>query len=306
MKPIRYLLEYGIFLAVRFLVKPLSADTVYSFGKGLGLLLYRISGKRRTIARINLDIAFGNEKSPFEKNRVFKKCLIQQCVSLIQFLWVSHDPDHRTKQLIEGEPEGLDVVQECVERGKGVLFLTAHYGNWEIMGIYHGLRGIGNLVSIARKLDNPWLEKFVLQLRTISGNRILYRDENPIKLVRALKNNECLAVMMDQNAGDWGTFVNFFSKPASTARALPLLSYKHGTPILPMFCFPTGNGKYRIVYGPELKLKKTGNKEDDVVAWTQSCLQHLEWVIRQQPEPWMWIHRRWKSRPEGEPRGSVY
>ncbi len=288
------------------LVKPLSANTVYGLGKNLGRLLYRISGKRRKIARINLDIAFGDKKSKSEKERLYKRCLIQHSVSLLQFLWVSHDPERRTRQLIEGEPEGLDVVQECIGRGKGVLFLTAHYGNWEIMGIHHGFRGIGNLVSIARKLDNQHLERFVLKLRTVSGNRILYRDENPIKLVRALKNNECLAVMMDQNAGDWGTFVDFFGKPASTARALPLLSYKHGTPILPMFCFPLDNGKYRIVYGPELRLKKTGNKEEDILAWTASCLQHLEWVIRQQPEPWMWVHRRWKSRPEGEIRDSVY
>ncbi len=306
MKPIRYILEYGLFLLAHQVVRPLSATTVYRLGKNLGLLLYRLSGKRQRVARINLDIAFGDEKSHAEKTQILKQCAIQHSVSLLQFLWVAHNPEKRAKELIEGEPEGLDVVQECLGRGKGILFLTAHYGNWEVMGVNHGLENVGKLVSIARMLDNPYLERFVLRVRTCTGNRILYRDENPIKLVRALKNNECLAVMMDQNAGDWGTFVDFFGKHASTARALPLLSYKHGTPILPMFCFPVGDGKYRIVYGPELRLKKSGNKDDDVVAWTAACLKHLEWVIKQQPEPWLWFHRRWKSRPEGEARNSVY
>lgn len=306
MKPFRYLLEYILFSITRIAVSPLSEGAVFGLGRMLGRALYRVSPKRRGIALLNLDLAFGSEKTHPEKTRIVKECMIQQCVSLMQCLWISSNPEARSAQLIEGEPEGLDVVTECLGRGRGILFLTAHYGNWEVMGVNHGYRCPGNLVSIARKLDNPHLERFVLGLRTVSGNRILYRDENPIKLVRALKNNECLAVLMDQNAGDWGTFVDFFGKAASTARALPLLSYKHGTPILPMFCFPTGSGKYRIVYGPELKLKKSGNKDDDVVAWTQACVKHIEWVLYQQPEPWMWIHRRWKSRPEGEPRGSVY
>ena len=233
MKPLRYILEYILFTLARMAVRFLSAATVYSLGRTLGQALYRVSAKRRGIARLNLDHAFGNEKTPAEKTRIVKESMIQQCVSLFQFLWVSSNPETRASQLIEGEPEGLDVVAECLGRGRGILFLTAHYGNWEIMGVNHGYHCPGNLVSIARRLDNPHLERFVLRLRTVSGNRILYRDESPIKLVRALKNNECLAVMMDQNAGDWGTFVDFFGKAASTARALPLLSYNHGTPILP-------------------------------------------------------------------------
>lgn len=306
MKPIRHILEYGFFLLALMLVRPLSADTVYRLGRRLGALFFHLALKRRRIARLNLDLAYGGDQTPAEKNRIVRESFIQQTVSLLQFLWISRQPRERTQELIEGEPEGLDVLQECLGRGHGVLFLTAHYANWEVMGVFHGYRGVGQLVSIARRLDNPYLEQFVMRLRTISGNRILYRDQNPIKLVRALKHNECLAVMMDQNAGDWGTFVEFFGKAASTPRALPLLSYNHGTPILPMFCFPAGRGRYRIVYGPELRLKKSGNKEADVTAWTQACARHLEWVIRQQPEPWMWIHRRWKSRPPGEPRGAVY
>ena len=306
MKSLRHILEYGLFLLALLLVRPLSAETVYRTGRLLGFGMYHLSPRRRRIARRNLDMAFGPEKSSREKKRIARESFVQQAVSLLQLLWISRQPRERCRELIDGDPEGQDVLRECLGRGRGVLFLTAHYGNWEVMGVFHGYQGLGPLVSIARRLDNPHLERFLIRLRTLSGNRILYRDQNPIKMVRALRNGECLAVMMDQNAGDWGTFVEFFGTPASTARALPLLSYNHGTPILPMFCFPTGQGHYRIVYGPELRLKKTGDKSRDVHDWTQACVKHLEWVIRQQPEPWMWFHRRWKSRPPGEPRGAVY
>ncbi len=284
----------------------LSKRGVYPFGRGLGSLLYCVMGKRRKIARLNLDIAFGDSKTDAEKERIIKESVIQQIVTLVQFLWLHPDPQKRANALQEGEVEGLDVLRECRRRGQGVLFLCAHYGNWEILGIGHGGRDLGKLVSIARRLENPYLESYVSRMRTFSGNQILHRDDNPIKMVRVLRNNDSLAIVMDQNAGDWGTFVDFFGKPASTTKAPALLSYQHGSPILPVFSFPTGKGTYRIVIGPELRLKKCGSKEQTLVKWTSACAQHLEWVIRQHPEPWMWIHRRWKSRPEGEPRGSVY
>ncbi|MFQ5481264.1 MAG: lysophospholipid acyltransferase family protein [Nitrospinaceae bacterium] len=306
LKPLRHILEYGLFLIGRAAVTPLTSIAVYRLGRGLGRLLYHASLRRRRVGRTNLDLAFQEGASASEKNRILRESFMQMGVSILQFLWVSHSPRQRVAALIAAEPEGLDLVRECLSRGKGILFLTAHFGNWEVMGLHHGYLGVGHLYSIARRLDNPYLERFVFRLRTLSGNGIFYRDENPIRMIRALKGNGCVAVMMDQNAGDWGTFVNFFGQKASTSRSLPLLSYKRGTPILPMFCYPVGEGRYRITYGPELKLEKTGDKNRDVEAWTQTCVRQLEMILQKNPEPWMWVHRRWKSRPGEEPRGWVY
>ena len=256
---IRHRLEYLIVLFFIFSLKNLSAKTIFRIGSILGKISYSVATKRRQIALINLNIAFGNKKTTNEKNEIIKKSFTQTALTTLQSLWVLSHPD-RVNQLIEVNPIGLDLVKKCLLRQKGIFFLTAHYGNWEIMGINHGYQGICKLNSIVRRLDNPYLNEVALKLRTISGNGIFCRDDSLLQIVRALKNNEAVAIMMDQNTAKGGLFVDFFGKKASTARALARLSYRTGTPIIPLFCYPTRNGTYHIEYGPELILKKTGDK----------------------------------------------
>ena len=302
---IRHLLEYAIVLLSISCLKPLSAKSVFRIGRLLGFFSYMLATKRRQIARTNLDIAFGNTKSDKEKKQIIKISFIQFVVSTLQFLWIIKYPN-RVHQLIEDEPKGLDILEKCIERRKGIFFLTAHYGNWEIMGIYHGYRGSCKLHSIIRRLDNPYLNKMVMELRTISGNGIFYRNESPVRILRAIKDNEAVAVMMDQNTAKGGIFVDFFGKKAATPRSLALLSYRTGAAILPLFSFPTGKGTYRIKYGPELTLKKSDNKTLDVIEWTQTCEKFIEKTIQNTPDPWMWIHRRWKTQPQEEQEKKVY
>ncbi len=299
-KKIRYFFEYLLFLILCKPIQWLSARSVFELGKKAGTLFYHLAKKRRHIARINLDIAFGDSKTLVEKNRIIKQSFLQMAISTFQCIWVMKYPERRVHQLIDTEPKGLDEIKSCVSEGKGIFFLTAHYGNWEIMGLYHGYLNVCQLNSIARKLDNPFLEKLIMNLRTISGNGIFHKNESPRKMVRAVKNNCSVAIMMDQNGGDGGMFVNFFGKMASTPRALATLSYKTEAPIIPMFCYPKEEGKYKVQYGPRLNLEKTGNKEEDIYRWTQECELYIEKIIKGQPEPWMWFHRRWKSRPKKE------
>ena len=140
-----------------------------------------------------------------------------------------------------------------------------------------------------------------MKLRTISGNGVFCRNESPLRIVRAIKNNEAVAVMMDQNTAKGGIFVDFFGKKAATPRSVALLSHRTGAAILPLFSYPTGKGTYRIEYGPELSLEKSDYKERDVFEWTQACEKFIEKKIHDIPSPWMWAHRRWKTQPPEEP-----
>ena len=302
---IRHLLEYAIVLLLIYALKTLSAKNVFKLGRILGVLSYRLATKRKRIARINLDLAFGDSKSDQVKKQIIRNSFTQTSVSTLQTLWVIKCPE-RVHQLIEGEPAGLDILKQCLERRKGIFLLTAHYGNWEIMGIDHGYRGICKLNSIIRRLDNPYLDKLVMQFRTVSGNGIFCRDESPLRIVRAIKKNETVAVMMDQNTAKGGIFVDFFGTKAATARSVALLSHRTGAAILPLFSYPTDKGTYRIEYGPELTLKKSEDKERDVIEWTQACETFIENIIRITPEPWMWAHRRWKTRPPEEQGKKIY
>jgi KDO2-lipid IV(A) lauroyltransferase len=300
LKTIRHFLEYILVRILILWVTPLSQKQGVAFGKCLGALVFRFSGKRKKAAFTNMDIMFSDSYSSDQKKRIVKRSFEALAVSAIQSVWVTTKTVERVNALIEGEPKGLDILRKCLEKKKGIFFLTAHYGNWEIMGLHHGLLGICPLSSIVRKLDNPYLDTFVTQLRTTTGNQIFYRDDSLLKIVRELKNNSSVAVMMDQNTARGGLFVDFFGLKASTPRAVAQLSYRMGTPVLPLFCYPTEKGTYKIEYGPELTLVKSENKDHDILSWTQKMQTYIESVIQKNPTPWMCGHRRWKTRPPEE------
>ena len=274
-------------------------------GRSLGSIVYHFSGKRKRSAQINLNIIFSGSKSQSEKNRIIKKSFQNLAVSALQCFWATRDTENRVRSLIEGEPAGLNILRQSLKKNKGIFFLTAHYGNWEIMGLFHGYLGICPLASIVRKLDNPYLDRATKHFRTLSGNKILYRDESPLKIVREIKSNRSVAVMMDQNVAKGGVFVDFFGVQAATPRSLALLSHRKGTPILPLFCYPTERGTYHIEYGPEINFEKSTNKKEDISKWTHKCELFIEDVIRKNPSPWMCGHRRWKTRPS-EDKTKIY
>ncbi len=305
-KRIRFRLEYLAFLLLSPWVQLMSAKTIYHIGRFVGKFGHQFLSKRRRIAKTNLDIAFGDSKSNWEKEKIIERSFTMLVTSGLQCLWCLPNPEKRVHELIPSPPEGLDDLKSCLEKNKGVFFLTAHYGNWEIMGVYHGFMKNAQLNSIARKLDNPYLEKVALNLRTVSGNGIFYRDESPRNVIRVLKENQCVAIMMDQNTVHGGIFVDFFGKPAATTRSIATLSYLTGAPIVPLFSYPCADGTYKIKYGPELKLEKTGDKKQDIHNWTVACEKYIESEIQRYPEPWMWGHRRWKTRPESENGRGVY
>ena len=306
LKSARHFLEYIFFRLLLLLVQPIPLQMVVRIGNGLGNLVFLFSEKRKRSAKINLDIIFADSKSPDEKNKIIKKSFQNLAVSALQCLWATRDTENRVRRLIEGEPGGLEILRQCLKKNKGIFFLTAHYGNWEIMGLFHGYLGICPLSSIVRKLDNPYLDKASKNFRTLSGNRIFYRDESPLKIVRELKNNGSVAVMMDQNTAKGGVFVDFFGQKAASPRSLALLSYRSGTPILPLFCYPTEKGTYRIEYGPEIRFEKSNNKQNDILKWTHQCQLFIENVIRENPAPWMCGPRRWKTRPPEEKEIRIY
>ena len=287
-------------------MRPLSQKQVVRLGKGIGTMVFRFSGKRKKTALTNLNIIFSDSQTTSQKMKRIKDSFKLLAVSAMQSIWVTINTEERVRQLIPKEPEGLDLLKKCLEKKKGVLFLTAHYGNWEVMGLYHGLLGICPLSSIVRKLDNPYLDNFATKMRTATGNQIFYRDDSLLKIVRELKNNHSVAVMMDQNTARGSIFVNFFGLKASTPRALARLSYRLGTPVIPLFSYPTSTGTYSIKYGPELIFEKSGNKDQDILNWTQEMETFIETVIRNNPTPWMCGHRRWKTRPPQEENVHVY
>ncbi len=300
LKPLRYRFEYTIFLILSSLIPILPRRWIIFIGKILGILGYHILGQRSKIALINLDIAFKDNKSLIEKERIIKNSFKNFTVGLLDLLWLNGRKERNIKDIIEADPAGIKLLKKAFDKGRGVLLLGSHYGNWEILGIYQGYLKLPPVNLITRRLDNPYLDKCVNYHRCISGNKIIYKHNATRGILRALRRNEGVAILVDQNTAKGGIFVNFFGLPAATTRAVATFALATKAPIIPTTCYPIEGGKYKVVYGPEIVFKETDNNKIDIHNLTQICSDFIEDYIRESPDYWLWGHRRFKTRPPGE------
>lgn len=203
------------------------------------------------------------------------------------------------------EYEGLDNYLDGLRRGRGVLFLTAHVGAWELSSFAHGLYGYP-MKFLTRPLDNPLVESLITGRRTLSGNHVIDRNGAAREVLKALRNNETIGILIDQNTiRSEGVFADFFGIPAATTPALATFAVRTGAAVVPGFIrWDNDRQRHILAFEPPVELKQTGNPQDDIVANTVLFNEILERFVRRFPDQWLWIHKRWKTRPEGEP--SVY
>ncbi len=192
--------------------------------------------------------------------------------------------------------EGFEHYQAAKERGRGVLFATAHLGNWELSAFAHAIL-TEPMNIVVRPLDDPGIDELVERYRRSSGNRIIPKREAARGIIRALHNNEAVGILIDQNTTpDEGVFINFFGQKACAGAAFAKIAARTGATVIPGFAlWSAAEKKYVLRFYPPVPV--TG----DVQADTQRLHSVLEAVIREYPDQWLWIHRRWKTRPPGEP-----
>lgn len=300
LRTIRYLFEYLIFLFFSFWIPWLTRPQVFQLSRLIGKTAYYFLPGRRDIAKINLGIAFP-DLSEKQKKAIVVNSFGNVALGILYMIWLKKISRETVDSIVEVDNESLDYLKKAFEKGKGVLLLVGHFGNWELLGLSYGLNDLPPMNGIARKLDNPFLEKRLLKFRTATGNRVIYKANATREVIRSLKRNECSPILIDQNMGKNPIFVDFFGEKAATTRTLASLALSSGAPIIPGTSFPLKNGRFHSVYGQEITIKKTGDKKKDVHLLTQKCTDFLEERIRECPEGWMWGHRRWKKRPPGEP-----
>jgi Kdo2-lipid IVA lauroyltransferase/acyltransferase len=197
--------------------------------------------------------------------------------------------------------DGFGNFEQALQRGKGVLFLTAHLGGWELSAFAHSLYG-HPLHVLMRSLDNPYMDQLTREYRTLHGNRMLDKDENVRGLLAAMRGGETAGVLMDTNmTPPQGVFVKFFGIDACTASGVARIAMRTDATVVPGFTvWDSQLGKYRLLFDPALTLIRTGDEEADIVSNTQLFTSVIEGKIRQYPDHWLWVHRRWKTRPPGE------
>jgi len=191
--------------------------------------------------------------------------------------------------------EGLQYFQQAKKQGRGILFATAHLGNWELSAFAHGML-TEPMNIVVRPLDNPRIDALVEKRRQLSGNRIISKREAARAILRVLQKNEAVGVLIDQNTSEAeGVFVDFFGTAACANSGFVKLAARSGAAVIPGFALWDGRERrYVLRFYPPVPLS------GDVLKDTQRLHAVLEAVIRQYPDQWLWIHRRWKTRPEGE------
>jgi len=269
-----------------------------AFAIGIAQAFYLLHGRLRRVGMRNLSLAFP-EKTEAERARILRgefTSLGRQLAEVCQF------PRYTLKNVEQVVVyDGLENYERARARGKGVLFLTAHFGAWELSAFAHSLHGHW-LHVVMRPMDNPYLDRLIQSYRTMYGNKTVGKDDFVRGLLAGMKAGETVGILMDTNmTPPQGVFVDFFGIPACTASGLARIALRTDAAVLPGFTiWDEALGKYRLRFDPAVELIRTGDLEADIIANTQKFTKIIEDYVRKYPEQWLWVHRRWKTRPEGQ------
>jgi KDO2-lipid IV(A) lauroyltransferase len=198
--------------------------------------------------------------------------------------------------------EGFEHFAEARARGRGTIFLTAHIGAWELSPLAHALYG-HPLTFLTRPIDNTRVDRLITRYRTLAGNRIIARSDAVRDVLRALRANEAVGFLIDQNTTRTeGAFSDFFGIPAATTTGVATLAARTGAAVLPAYIrWEPEQRRHVLHFAPLANLVRTGDREADAATNTRLFNQILEGFVREVPDQWLWIHKRWKTRPPGQP-----
>jgi len=269
-----------------------------AIGAGIAGFAYGALGRLRSVGLRNLELALP-EKSTAERERILREEYRNLGWLLAEFcLMPRYTPEGASRFI---RYEGLDNYLRARERGNGVLVLTGHLGAWELSSFYHSLMGYP-MGMVIRRLDNPLVDRFVNHVRCLHGNRVIHKDDFARGLIASMRAGETVGILMDTNmTPPQGFFVPFFGVQACTASGMARVAAKTGAAVVPGFLlWEESAQKYVLHFGDPLPVVTTGDAEQDALANTAAFTAKIEEYVRQYPEQWLWMHRRWKTRPAGE------
>ncbi len=283
--------------ALRWLFFLLPRRLCLRLGEGAGVLLFRLDGRHRRLAQANLKKALGSELPSSQRRLIARKSFLHFGRMLTDNLKWAHFGESKRQRLLR--VEGEENIHQALQQEKGVLLFSAHLGNWEVASL--ALSRLGGLSVVARPLDSRPAERELVRFRASLGARIIYKQQAAKPILQALRRNEMVAILIDQNVlRSQAVFVDFFGLPAATTPSLASFHLRTHAPLIPVFCYPTPLFSYLVKIAPALDIELSGEREKDVLKITQRCTKIIEAEIRAQPDLWFWFHNRWKTRPEGE------
>lgn len=302
-------LDYTVYLVIRTVVacaQRLTMSQSYALAGFLGWVIYRVDERHRKVGLENLEVAFGDRYTPAERDQIVRAVYRHFCSMLMEIL---HTPNkiHLTTYRDHVELVGhVPIMDQLITGGRPMIFLTGHYGNWELAGYVFGLFGFPT-VSVARTLDNPYLDRYLREFRERTGQGLIPKTGGFDQMVEVLQSGRVLSFLADQDAGQRGLYVDFFGRPASTHKAIALLAIEHRAPVVVGVARRIGPGfRYEIRCEDIIDPSELTGTAEDVRLLTQRFTSALERLIRQDPTQYLWLHRRWKHQPKAKtPRAAT-
>jgi len=292
------LIAYIIYLFLKvssFFVNLLPEGIAFWLGRQLGKVWYYLDFEHRKVAIQNLRTAFDREKSAYEIQVIARRTFQNLGMMAVEFFRIPRMDMETFKKRVK--MEGVAEALVLLEKKKGALLLISHFGNWELMGLMSKV--IGNpIVVIAKPMKkNQWVDQFITKIRNAAGLEVISTVNASRKVIKALSQNRVVGILIDQRAKrSEGIWADFFGKKAPTTPGLAVLAMKTGAPVVPVFMVRNGFGKHRLIIQKPLELVHTGDIKKDVETNTQLFNHTLESMIRQYPDQWFWVHRRWERK----------
>jgi len=283
-----YFMEYAGLRMMKTVLEILPLKTLYLSAEVLGWIAFHVLRIRRAVTMDNLRNAFGADYDEAELREIAARTYVNIGKSFLEVLVIRRFAG-RIFEVVDF-PD-MNVMKRAIEGGKGVIIVSCHFGNWEINAVAIEAQGVPFTIA-SRRQSNPLADRLISRIRASAGLRVMVLGAEIKHIVRALRDNEWIGLISDQDAGKNGVFVDFFGRKASTPRGPAHLALKYHAPILVTMAMRTGNGTYRCIFR---EVPIDGN--DTVESVTQRYTHMMENVIRQHPDQYFWMHRRWKTSP---------
>ena len=266
------------------------------------VVVVRITPRWQRSAHANLQVALP-ELSQSERDHVVSGVYENLARNVFMLARLPRFNEHNIGECVSYD--GLEYYKSGIEQGRGGLFLTAHLGSWELSSAAHAL--FGNAMSVmVRTLDNPLLDQLVNGRRELFGNRVIRKHEAARDTLKALRRNEAVGILADQNTiGTDGVFIEFFGRPASATKSVAQFARQTGAAVVFGFCLWDRSAARFVLRFRPVEMAETDDREADLVENTQRCQTAIEQAVREFPDQWLWIHDRWKNSPTVDQLSSV-
>jgi lauroyl/myristoyl acyltransferase len=297
----RYGFESALLAGTTTLVPLLSRPAAMGLGQAIGWLAYYVLREDRRVAYANLDLVFGDRMSRRQKRPIALAAFQNLATNLIGLFWAPRLARGNIAQYATFDEASLALFHRLKARGKGVIFITPHYGDWELASLCAGFTGIP-YTTVMEPTKNPAIMETISRLRSVCGHTTVHPRYAMVKLFKAVRRGETIGVLIDVNArrGRGGVWLDFFGLPVFNTAAIAEISIRTGAAILFGYAEPLPGRRMLVRFGPEIEASNTGDPQQDVRTTSQRCLDCCADLIWKHPEHWLWTYKRWKRRPSPE------